>query len=338
MRKLVIVSLAVLISGVAFFTFSSGVDGKSAKFISAVKPIEGQFIVVLADNGKGLSESQSMVETQTQDLAGDYNADIDVVFSRTLKGFTARMSKADAMRLSADPRIAFVEEDSEISPSIEAQAAPDWGLDRVDQATLPLNSNFVYSNRGAGVNVYIIDSGINPSHQDFGGRAAVAHDVLNDGQNGIDCRGHGTHIAGTVGSATYGVAKSANLWGVRVLPCVGTGQLSDLMAGIEWVTANHVDPAVVNISINAAGTSPGLDTVINNSIAAGVHYVVSAGNANADACGHLPANIPGVIVTGATTSSDNRAGYSNQGPCIDVWAPGHSITSTDYLTITVREL
>ena len=196
-------------------------------------------------------------------------------------------------------------------PVDRAQTSADWGLDRIDQAALPLNSNFVYSSTGAGVNVYVLDSGINPTHQDFGGRAAVAYDVL--GQNGIDCRGHGTHIAGTIASSTYGVAKSANVWGVRVLPCVGTGQLSDLMLGIEWVTANHVAPAVVNISINAAGTSPGLNNSINNSIAAGVHYVVSAGNFNADACGFLPANIPGVIVVGATTASDNRAGYSNQG-------------------------
>jgi hypothetical protein len=330
MRNLVLTSLAVIIAVLSFLSTSPEVVGKQSKFVTASKAIPGQYIVVLADNDGTLSESQSLVEERSQDLAGDYSAVVGSVFSRTFRGFTAKMSKKAAMELSSDKRVEFVEEDSEISPSIEAQTSADWGLDRIDQTALPLNTNFVYSNTGAGVNVYVLDSGINPTHQDFGGRAAVAYDVL--GQNGIDCRGHGTHIAGTIASSTYGVAKSANVWGVRVLPCVGTGQLSDLMLGIEWVTANHISPAVVNISINAAGTSPGLNTSINNSIAAGVHYVVSAGNFNADACGFLPANIPGVIVVGATTASDNRAGYSNQGPCIDVWAPGHGITSLDYLT------
>lgn len=331
MRNLVLTSLTVMTFVISLLTISPQVDGKQSKFVPATKPIPGQYIVVLADDGV-VSGADSFVESRSQDLAGEYNAEVGNVFFRSFRGFTAKMSKSDAMALSLDKRVAFVEEDSEISPSIEAQSSPDWGLDRIDQAVLPLNSSFVYSSTGAGVNVYVLDSGINPFHQDFGGRAAVARDVLNDGQNGIDCRGHGTHIAGTIGSATYGVAKSANVWGVRVLPCVGTGQLSDLMMGIEWVTVNHIAPAVVNISINAGGISPGLNNSINNSIAAGVHYVVSAGNFNGDACGFLPANIPGVIVVGATTNTDNRAGYSNFGPCIDVWAPGHSITSLDYLT------
>ncbi len=331
MRNLVLTSLTVMTFVISLLTISPQVVGKQSKFVTATKPIPGQYIVVLADDG-AVSDADSFVKSRSQDLAGDYNAEVGNVFTRSFRGFTAKMSKSDAIELSSDKRVAFVEEDSEISPSIEAQSAPDWGLDRIDQTALPLNSNFVYSSTGSGVNVYVLDSGINPTHQDFGGRAAVAHDVLNDGQNGIDCRGHGTHIAGTIGSTTYGVAKSANLWGVRVLPCVGTGQLSDLMMGIEWVTANRIAPAVVNISINAGGTSPGLNNSINNSIAAGIHYVVSAGNFNGDACGFLPANIPGVIVVGATTNSDNRAGYSNQGPCIDVWAPGHSIMSLDYLT------
>lgn len=332
MRNLVLTSLTVLIACLSFLSPSSEVTGKQSKFFAASKPIPGQYIVTLADDDRTVSEAHALIEGLSQELAGEYEAEVGDVFSRSFRGFTAKMSRSAAMALSNDKRVAFVEEDAEIMPSIEAQSSPDWGLDRIDQAALPLNSNFVYSSTGAGVNVYVLDSGINPFHQDFGGRAAVAVDVLTDGQNGIDCRGHGTHIAGTIASATYGVAKSANVWGVRVLPCVGTGQLSDLMMGIEWVTANRIAPAVVNISINAGGTSPGLNNSINNSIAAGVHYVVSAGNSNADACGFLPANIPGVIVVGATTNSDNRAGYSNQGPCVDVWAPGHSITSLDYLT------
>jgi subtilisin family serine protease len=315
-------------------TFSQ-IAGKESKYIAAENSIVGQYIVVLARE-KTFLESQSLIESRSLALAGAYNAVVENIFLRSFSGFTARMSKTAALELSADKRIAYVEEDSAIQPSsqslIQAQSSVDWGLDRIDQRSRPIDSKYVYSSTGAGVNVYILDSGINPFHQDFGGRASVAHDVLADGQNGIDCTGHGTHVAGTIGSSTYGVAKSANLRAVRVLPCTGTGRLSDLILGIEWVTANRIAPAVVNISSNQVGTSPSLDSAINNSIAAGVHYVVSAGNQNADACRYAPANIANAIVAGATTGTDNRAGYSNQGACIDVWAPGHNIRSLDHLT------
>ena len=242
------------------------------------------------------------------------------------------MSEDQAESLSNDSRVLFVEEDAEIWPSVTAQSAPDWGLDRIDQTSLPLNASFVYAGDGAGVNAYILDSGINPYHNDFGGRASVAFDALTDGRNGIDCRGHGTHVAGIIGSSVHGVAKGVNLRGVRVLPCAGSGQISDLLAGVEWVTANRILPAVANISINASGLSTAMTNSISNSINSGITYVVSAGNFNADACAHSPGNISSALVIGATTASDNRAGYSNLGPCIDVWAPGNSITSTDFET------
>jgi Subtilisin-like serine proteases len=306
-----------------------------SKFSSAERPVAGRYIVVLSTE-KNLLETTAMVEGRSFELAGDYNAVVEQFFSRSFSGFTARMSRTDAIELSGDKRVAYVEEDAMVEPSsqamIQVQSPADWGLDRIDQRSRPIDSKYVYANTGSGVNVYILDSGINPFHQDFGGRASVAYDVLADGQNGIDCTGHGTHVAGIVGSSTYGVAKAVNLRAVRVLPCVGTGMLSDLISGIEWVTANHISPAVVNISNNQVGTSRSLDTAINSSIAAGVHYVVSAGNYNADACQYAPANIAGAIVVGATTGTDNRAGYSNQGGCIDIWAPGHNIRSLDYAT------
>lgn len=316
------------------FNFSQ-VSGRQSKYVAAENAIEGQYIVVLA-TGNSFLESGSVVEARSLALAGSYNAIVENIFSRSFIGFTTRMSKTAALAMSADNGVAYVEEDSAIEPSsqimLQEQSSADWGLDRVDQRSRPVDSKYIYSSTGAGVNVYILDSGINPFHQDFGGRASVAHDVLADGQNGIDCTGHGTHVAGIVGSSTYGVAKSANLRAVRVLPCTGTGRLSDLILGIDWVTANRIGPAVANISSNQVGTSPSLNSAINNSIASGVHYVVSAGNQNADACLYGPANIAGAIVVGATTGTDNRAGYSNQGACIDVWAPGHNINSLDYLT------
>jgi subtilisin family serine protease len=265
-------------------------------------------------------------------LAERHRGSVDKVFTSSLRGFVVEMSKSDATALSSDPRVLFVEEDAEIWPSYTAQSSPDWGLDRIDQPTLPLNTNFVYERNGIGVNAYVIDSGINPSHVDFGGRASVAFDALSDGRNGIDCRGHGTHVAGIIGSSVHGVAKAVTLRAIRVLPCTGSGQVSDLLAGVDWLTTNRILPAVANISINASGISNAMTTSITNSINSGITYVVSAGNFNDNACNYSPANISAALVAGASTASDNRAGYSNFGPCIDVWAPGHSITSTDYLT------
>ncbi len=308
--------------------------GKPSKLIESANAVPDRFIVVLADTPSLTDKTSDRVENLARDLAQSHRGSVERVFTRSLRGFAVEMSKSDAIELSNDPRVLFVEEDAEIWPSYTAQPLPDWGLDRIDQPTLPLNTNFVYERNGIGVNAYVIDSGINPSHIDFGGRASVAFDALSDGQNGIDCRGHGTHVAGIIGSSVHGVAKAVTLRGIRVLPCAGSGQISDLMAGVEWLTANRVLPAVANISINASGVSPAMSTSITNSINSGITYVVSAGNFNGDACNFSPANVSSALVAGASTASDNRAGYSNFGPCIDVWAPGHSITSTDYATNT----
>lgn len=309
-------------------------SGKTTKLIKSENAIPGRYIVALVSDKANSPEPDFTVEAKAYALTGIYGGTVDKVFSHALKGYAIEMSAKQAQDLSNDSRVLFVEEDGEVWPSTTTQTAPGWGLDRVDQNSLPLNSSFVYNNNGTGVNAYIIDSGINPNHVDFGGRARVGFDALSDGQNGIDCMGHGTHVAGTVGSSTYGVAKNVNLIGVRVLPCSGGGQFSDFVEGVDWVTANHVKPAVANVSINASGISSSMTVSITNSISAGVIYAVSAGNNNLDACGYSPANISTAIVAGATAPSDNRAGYSNFGPCIDVWAPGHNITSTDYLSNT----
>jgi subtilisin family serine protease len=309
-------------------------SGKNSKFIKAENPVPGRYIVALNAPEGYAPETAYQVESDSFQLAGQYGGNLDKVFAHSLKGFSVEMSAKQAYALSQDPRVKFVEEDGQVFPSVNTQVAPDWGLDRIDQTSLPLNSSYVYSANGAGVNVYVIDSGINPNHVDFGGRAVAAYDALDDGQNGIDCRGHGTHVAGTIGSSTWGVAKAVNLYGVRVLPCSGGGQFSDFVEGVDWVTANHISPAVANVSINASGVSQSMTTSITNSIAAGVTYAVSAGNFNADACAYSPANVSAALVAGATGSNDARASYSNFGSCIDVWAPGSGITSTDYATNT----
>ncbi|QYO65844.1 S8 family serine peptidase [Leptolyngbya sp. 7M] len=332
MRKIWIFASLVLVTTYCLLSAPIHTEGKSSKLIKTENAIPGRYIVVLDDKARNSLITSFGVEAEVYGLVGFYGGTVDKIYSHSLKGFAVEMSPEAASALSSDPRVLFVEEDAEIWPSVTAQSSPDWGLDRIDQANLPLNSAYVYGSNGAGVNVYVIDSGINPYHADFGGRATAVFDALNDGQNGIDCRGHGTHVAGIIGSSTYGVAKGANIYGLRVLPCSGSGQVSDLLAAVEWVNQNRIQPAVVNISMNLSGVSVAMTNSITNSINTGITYAVSAGNFNANACDYSPANISAALVAGATTSTDNRAGYSNFGPCIDVWAPGNGITSLDYLT------
>ena len=201
-----------------------------------------------------------------------------------------------------------------------------WGLDRIDQTALPLNSAYTYTRTGAGVNAYIIDTGIRATHTDFGGRVSGGYTAVTDGRGTDDCYGHGTHVAGTVGSATYGVAKSVHLVPVRVLGCDGSGTTSAVIAGIDWVTAHRVQPAVANMSLGG-GNSTALDDAVKRSIAAGVSYAVAAGNSSWPACLSSPADVPAAITVGATQKNDQTASFSNWGSCIDLFAPGVNITS-----------
>ena len=212
------------------------------------------------------------------------------------------------------------------------QSPATWGLDRIDQRARPLSNSYTYTRTGAGVRAYIIDTGIRFSHGEFGGRATSGFDAV-DGGAADDCNGHGTHVSGTVGGATYGVAKGVSLVGVRVLDCAGSGTTSGVIAGVDWVTANHVKPAVANMSLGG-GASAALDQAVANSIAAGVTYAIAAGNSNARACNYSPARVATAITVGATTSTDARASYSNWGSCLDLFAPGSSITSSWYTSNT----
>ncbi len=251
---------------------------------------------------------------------------MSAVYYSALKGYSATMSPDQAEALSRNERVLFVEEDSVISIS-ETQTNAPWNLDRVDQRALPLNTTYAYSQSGASAHIYILDTGIRVTHQEFGGRASVVFDALNDGQNGLDCNGHGTHVAGTAAGATYGVAKNAFVHSVRVLPCGGGGQISDLILGVDWITANRVNPAVANISITAPGGSPALESAVSSSVASGVTYTIAAGNSALNACDFTPARTPNAITVGATWQIDARAQFSNYGPCIDLFAPGYEIVS-----------
>jgi subtilisin family serine protease len=268
---------------------------------------------------------RSIVPVVAGELARSYDGAVSSVYQHALKGFAAQLTEKQAARLAADPRVAYVEPDQVIE-AVATQSPATWGLDRIDQRDLPLNNSYTYNQSGQGVHAYVIDTGIRTSHQEFAGRIGNGFTAVNDGQGTNDCNGHGTHVAGTTGGTTYGVAKQVTLHPVRVLACSGSGSTTGVIAGVDWVTQNHVEPAVANMSLGG-GVSTALDQAVSNSIAAGVSYAIAAGNSNANACNSSPARVSSANTVGATTSSDARSSFSNYGSCLDLFAPGSSITS-----------
>ena len=217
--------------------------------------------------------------------------------------------------------------DTPVSAVAEQTPVPSWGLDRVDALTTPLDDKYSWTNSGTGTIVYVIDTGVYSAHGDFGGRVVSGYTAIADGRGTEDCHGHGTHVAGTVAGRNYGVAKTATIVAVRVLDCTGSGYSSGVVAGINWVTANHPGgPAVINMSLGG-GANSAIDSAVTDAVNAGIVVVVAAGNSSADACSYSPARVPGAITIGATDIRDARASYSNFGSCVDMWAPGTQITS-----------
>ncbi|MDQ3269953.1 MAG: S8 family peptidase [Pseudomonadota bacterium] len=297
--------------------------------------IEGQYIVVLKEGSLGNPGEHGLanaVEHAAVDLAAKFDLDVQHVYGHALAGFATKASEKDIARLMHDPRVEYVEEDGMMYPTA-TQSGATWGLDRSDQRDLPLNGTYVYDYVGSAVRAYVIDSGILASHTDFGGRVLSGATFISDGRGSSDCNGHGTHVAGTIGGATWGVAKSVRLVPVRVFGCTGGSSNSTIIAGIDWVRNNHVKPAVANMSLGGPASSA-TDTATNNLINSGVTVVVAAGNDNQSACNFSPARVANAITVGSTTSTDARSSFSNFGSCVNIFAPGSSIRSAWYTSTT----
>ncbi|WP_433314714.1 S8 family peptidase [Micromonospora sp. CA-269861] len=326
---------SVLIGVAAATVLAVGTPALAAEPVGVVRAAGGatavpdSYIVVLKDS----AVARDRVGDTAKRLSGRHGGTVARTYGAALRGFEAKMSASAAARIAADPAVAYVEQNHTVSISGTQANPPSWGLDRIDQRNLPLNSSYTYPNTASNVRAYIIDTGVLYGHNDFGGRAVSGFDAV-DGGSADDCNGHGTHVAGTVGGSAYGVAKGVQIVGVRVLNCQGSGTNAQVVAGIDWVTANAVKPAVANMSLGG-GANSSIDTAVSNSINSGITYAVAAGNGNSlgvrqNACNYSPARVASAITVGATQNNDAAASFSNFGTCVDILAPGVNITSAWY--------
>jgi subtilisin family serine protease len=306
--------------------------------------VDGRYVVVLDPlaapaevRGKGAEKrsataAQRSLGAQAAERARGLGATVLHTYEATVDGYAAELTPSQLAKIRKDPAVAYVEADQVVSVA-DTQSNATWGLDRIDQRNRPLNGTYVYGPTGLGVKTYIIDTGVLGSHQEFTGRMAAGYTAISDGRGTSDCNGHGTHVAGTVAGTTYGVAKRATVIPVRVLGCNGSGTNSGVIAGIDWVANNASGASVANMSLGG-GASQATDDAVQRAVSRGVTMVVAAGNENQNACNVSPARAVNAITVGSTTNTDARSSFSNFGSCVDIFAPGSSITSAWYQSNT----
>jgi len=322
---------AALAAGCAASVLAGTAAAAAAPADGQIRPagteaVAGSYVVVLRNSA---NLQRDGVDATARGLVARHGGTVARTFKHALRGFEISVDEAAARRLAANPAVEYVQQNGVYSISDTQSPVPSWGLDRVDQRNLPLNNSYTYPTTAAGVRAYIIDTGIRTTHTNFGGRAVDGFDAIDGALPAADGHGHGTHVAGTVGGSTFGIAKGVTLVAVRVLNNTGNGTTAQVVAGIDWVTGDH-DPgelAVANMSLGG-GVDTALDNAVTNSIADGVTYGLAAGNDNgANACNTSPARTPNAITVGSTTQTDARSSFSNIGTCLDIFAPGSSITS-----------
>lgn len=319
------VSTFLLTIALSHLTYAAPATTNSVLGSSEAKGIiKNQYIVIL---NKDVGSSNEFA----QGIAKQHGGKVLQTYDAVVKGFAIYLpdvaGTAFVEAMKKNPKVVSVENDTIMKVDATTQSNPDWGLDRINQKNLPLDSAYSYLQTGSGTTAYIVDTGILSTHQQFSGRVLSGYTAISDGNGTSDCHGHGTHVAGTVGGSTYGVAKNVSLVPIRILGCDGSGASSNVIAGLDWILKNGKKPAVVNMSLGGEANAS-LDSAVENLFNNGYVMVVAAGNSNTDACSSSPARVSKAITVAATDNTDTRASYSNYGSCVDIFAPGSQINSS----------